>query len=324
MKRTSSRRHFIAALLAAPFIFSPRGLSPAQGRREATQLLDVRQQKQFVNRLPRPSRATPDPGTRHYEIEVRQFRGSVGLTDPRTGRPARDDALGLRGPVSRPDVRRPPRRGGHRAMDQRTHRGRATAAAPAPGGPLDPHRRRLPRARRPACRSSTHLHGGHVEASSDGHPEAWFTPSFTERGPAFAKEIYEYPNDQEAATLWYHDHALGLARLNVERRPCGLLPDSRRRRRPPRPTRRHRTRFRWSSRTARSRRTARSTSARAQRRRRAAPEHPARTVRRRDPGQRHAVAVRAGRAASLPAASAERIRLPLLRALLPARPFPSS
>ena len=61
----------------------------------------------------------------------------------------------------------------------------------------------------------THLHGGHVEAASDGDPEAWFTPGFAERGPAFVKEIYRYANDQEAGTLWYHDHALGLTRLNV-------------------------------------------------------------------------------------------------------------
>jgi spore coat protein A len=28
-------------------------------------------------------------------------------------------------------------------------------------------------------------------------------------------DIYEYPNNQEAATTWYHDHALGITRLNV-------------------------------------------------------------------------------------------------------------
>ncbi len=61
----------------------------------------------------------------------------------------------------------------------------------------------------------THLHGGHVESESDGEPEAWFTPEFAERGPTFVKQVYRYDNDQEAGTLWYHDHALGLTRLNV-------------------------------------------------------------------------------------------------------------
>ncbi len=27
--------------------------------------------------------------------------------------------------------------------------------------------------------------------------------------------IYQYPNDQRATTLWYHDHALGMTRANV-------------------------------------------------------------------------------------------------------------
>ncbi|MBP6826112.1 MAG: multicopper oxidase domain-containing protein [Saprospiraceae bacterium] len=60
-----------------------------------------------------------------------------------------------------------------------------------------------------------HLHGGHSEPESDGHPDAWFTSNFTYKGPDFSKEVYHYDNDQEAATLWYHDHALGITRLNV-------------------------------------------------------------------------------------------------------------
>jgi spore coat protein A len=60
-----------------------------------------------------------------------------------------------------------------------------------------------------------HLHGGHTESASDGLPEAWFTQGFTEVGPFFVKKNYYYDNDQEAATLWYHDHALGITRLNV-------------------------------------------------------------------------------------------------------------
>ncbi len=60
-----------------------------------------------------------------------------------------------------------------------------------------------------------HLHGGHTESASDGLPEAWFTQGFTQTGNHFVKQRYTYDNDQEAATLWYHDHALGITRLNV-------------------------------------------------------------------------------------------------------------
>jgi len=66
----------------------------------------------------------------------------------------------------------------------------------------------------------THLHGGHTVSDSDGLPEAWYTqvgmPSLYKglfTGPNVEK--YTYDNTQEAATLWYHDHALGITRLNV-------------------------------------------------------------------------------------------------------------
>src|SRR5262249_20324746 len=142
-----------------------------------------------------------------------QFRGSVGLTDPRTGRPLETTLWGYAGQYPGPtfDVRR------GEAITVRWINALAADGRPLPH--LLPVDRSIHIAETPAAAGVpivTHLPGGHVAASSDGHPEAWFTPAFAERGPAFAKEIYEYPNDQEAATLWYHDHALGLARLNIE------------------------------------------------------------------------------------------------------------
>jgi len=64
-----------------------------------------------------------------------------------------------------------------------------------------------------------HLHGGEVASESDGGPDAWFTPGAAETGPSWGMDgtddEYFYPNTQEAATLWYHDHSLGVTRLNV-------------------------------------------------------------------------------------------------------------
>lgn len=64
-----------------------------------------------------------------------------------------------------------------------------------------------------------HLHGGEVASESDGGPEAWFTPGYAITGSSWGKagtdQYYIYPNSQEAATLWWHDHALGATRLNV-------------------------------------------------------------------------------------------------------------
>lgn len=67
----------------------------------------------------------------------------------------------------------------------------------------------------PGVRVVTHLHGGNVEPESDGHAQAWFTRDFQETGPKFEKNDYYYVNDQPPTTLWYHDHSLGITRLNV-------------------------------------------------------------------------------------------------------------
>jgi FtsP/CotA-like multicopper oxidase with cupredoxin domain len=85
----------------------------------------------------------------------------------------------------------------------------------------------------------THVHGAaSVGDESDGYPEAWFLPDaanipagfaaegtwyrfFADKaaakfgaswGPGFA--VGQYPNRHRAATLWYHDHVLGMTRLN--------------------------------------------------------------------------------------------------------------
>ncbi|MFT3984347.1 MAG: multicopper oxidase [Lachnospiraceae bacterium] len=60
----------------------------------------------------------------------------------------------------------------------------------------------------------THLHGGETPAIYDGHPDAWFTAG-EERGSAFVTAQMIYENTQPPTTLWYHDHAMGITRLNV-------------------------------------------------------------------------------------------------------------
>lgn len=61
----------------------------------------------------------------------------------------------------------------------------------------------------------SHLHGGETHSIFDGHPYAWFTAREEKRGLEFVTSIYHYTNMQEPTTLWYHDHALGITRLNV-------------------------------------------------------------------------------------------------------------
>ncbi|XP_057765891.1 multicopper oxidase LPR2 isoform X2 [Salvia miltiorrhiza] len=60
-----------------------------------------------------------------------------------------------------------------------------------------------------------HLHGGVDEPESDGHSGAWFTARFKDRGPSWTRKTYKYHNVQHPGTLWYHDHAMGLTRVNL-------------------------------------------------------------------------------------------------------------
>ena len=93
----------------------------------------------------------------------------------------------------------------------------------------------------------THVHGAvGVRDDSDGYAEAWYLPAannipagyategtwyefFAGKagtgygvswGPGFA--TFQYPNENRASTIWYHDHALGMTRLNVYAGPAGF------------------------------------------------------------------------------------------------------
>jgi spore coat protein A len=88
----------------------------------------------------------------------------------------------------------------------------------------------------------THVHGAHTNEDSDGYAEAWYLPAannipkgYAETGTFYdyyAKKYkhkwdpgtatFDYPNDQRATTLWYHDHSLGMTRLNVYAGPAGF------------------------------------------------------------------------------------------------------
>jgi len=59
----------------------------------------------------------------------------------------------------------------------------------------------------PEVRAVVHLHGGRTPAASDGYPEEWIVPGKT--------QTCFYPCAQHAALLFYHDHAMGINRLNI-------------------------------------------------------------------------------------------------------------
>jgi spore coat protein A, manganese oxidase len=162
--------------------------------------------RKYVSRLPIPTVAEPshfDNGTAHYRIEMSQFQRKVhpdlrgpttlwgyGGTWPgptfetRAGRP-----ISVRWVNSLPD-----RHLLDYAYDATIH-----------GADMG----------EPRARTVVHLHGAKVLPDSDGYPEAWFTRDWRQTGPYFTTKVYHYPNDQEATNLWYHDHSLGIVRLNI-------------------------------------------------------------------------------------------------------------
>lgn len=60
---------------------------------------------------------------------------------------------------------------------------------------------------KPDVRAVVHLHGAKAPPESDGYPENWYVPG--------KSAVCHYPNRQDATMLWYHDHTLGINRLNV-------------------------------------------------------------------------------------------------------------
>jgi spore coat protein A len=67
----------------------------------------------------------------------------------------------------------------------------------------------------PQVRTVAHVHGAKTESKYDGYPEDWF--------PVGKSKTCIYPMQQEATALWYHDHAMGLNRLNTYAGLVGML-----------------------------------------------------------------------------------------------------
>ena len=67
----------------------------------------------------------------------------------------------------------------------------------------------------PEVRNVIHLHGGRTPAASDGYPEKWIVPG--------KSQTCFYPSQQDAAMLFYHDHAMGITRLNTYAGMQGLF-----------------------------------------------------------------------------------------------------
>ena len=72
-----------------------------------------------------------------------------------------------------------------------------------------------------------HVHGGRNDSPFDGNPEYFFSPGWGVRGPRWVAKRYRFGGPEwndTAGMMWYHDHALGLTRLNVYAGLAGFFP----------------------------------------------------------------------------------------------------
>lgn len=210
--------YVMTAKLAIPLMmalcFATLSLTNQVYAQEHPGRMDPASQQKFVDPLPIPAVMQPArPGGTHYVVRITQFQQDLGLKD-HMGRPLLTTVWGYNGtypgasfevekgkPITVEWINALQEKGKnlkHLLPVDETIHWAAPMGWPNSGVPI-----------------VTHLHGGHTEAASDGYPDAWYTPNYEQKGCLWTKNIYTYNNDQDATTLWYHDHALGLTRLNV-------------------------------------------------------------------------------------------------------------
>jgi spore coat protein A len=198
-----TRREFIkgsgvlAAALAAPLAHHQKNVTKPVGP-----VLDPNTLAPFVDPLPileiaRPAGTRPDPfipsrRIPYYRLAMREIEARVH----RDLKPARLWGFGATSPGPTIEARS----------------GEATLVEwanelPAKHFLTQDHSIHGAEKEKPEVRSVVHLHGAKARPESDGYPEDWYVPG--------KSRTYHYPNQQDAAMLWYHDHTLGINRLNV-------------------------------------------------------------------------------------------------------------
>ncbi|MBV8137390.1 MAG: multicopper oxidase domain-containing protein [Deltaproteobacteria bacterium] len=187
-----------------------RGISASLGAPLNPPALDPTKLEAFVDPLPVPPvarsngvRLSPDGSSRKlpfYQIEMREVLSKVHRDLPPTR------LWGFQGVVPGPTFET---RKGDELLVEWVNRLPARHFLP-----ID-HRLHGAERDKPEVRTVVHLHGGRTPPSSDGYPEDWYPPG--------KSATYFYPNRQDAATLWYHDHAMGINRLNIYAGLSGLF-----------------------------------------------------------------------------------------------------
>jgi|SRR5215472_2180204 len=204
-----SRRGFLQGLSGLAAAAAAYGHDFDLAVDQSQKLIDTRGLLQFVDPLPLPAMAKPigsqpDPANPRtqiplYRIVMRQFQAKAHRDMPPT------TLWGYNGSCPGPTFE--------------TRRGKPLLVSwenelpPQHMFPVD-HTLHGAEADKPQVRTVVHLHGGRTPPGSDGYPEDWFATG--------KSATYYYPNEQDPATLFYHDHAMGISRLNAVAGLMGL------------------------------------------------------------------------------------------------------
>ena len=201
---TSRRRFIQSSALAAASALARRAFPHTMARAAAPLVpnLDPNSLARFVDPLPLPVPARPvgmhaDPArhgeqVRHYRVAMRAISSKLHRDLPPTG------LWSYGGSV--PGVMFDTRSGEALSVEW------ANELPTKHFLPID-HTLHGAEKESPEVRAVVHLHGGKTPPESDGYPEDWYVPG--------QSRTYHYPNSQDPALLWYHDHAMGINRLNI-------------------------------------------------------------------------------------------------------------
>lgn len=176
--------------------------SPMQASSSAPRVFNTSALARFVDPLPIPARAIPAgrkanptaPTSQipYYRIALRAFQARVHRDVPLT------TFWGYNGLCPGPTI--------EAVKDEPVLVEWVNQLPPQHLFPID-HTLHGAESDKPQVRTVVHLHGGRTPPDSDGFPEEWFVPG--------RSVTCYYPNQQDAAPLYYHDHAMGITRLNA-------------------------------------------------------------------------------------------------------------
>jgi spore coat protein A len=205
-----NRREFLYKTGAVTAVLSGRSSLLAQSSSSRPRPLDASTLAKFVDPLPIPEVLKPDgfrPSPLGASMKVPYYRMAMRPAEAKLHRDLKPTRFwGFNSTLPGPTI------------EARSGQGVAVEwANELPVSHLFPvdHNLEGAEADKPQVRAVVHLHGARVPAESDGYPEHWFVPG--------KSNVCFYPNNQDAAMLWYHDHAMGINRLNVYAGLFGLF-----------------------------------------------------------------------------------------------------